>query len=313
MRPAIFRRLNSGPPVVVCAVLAVTQMFVIAPRCARAMESSASPAPHRLQNIAARSRVLTQDRVLIGGFIVQGSDSIKVVIRAIGSSLRAGVAPLAGRLIDPTLELYAEGSGVPLASNDDWRERQQSEIMGTGLAPADDHESAIVATLAPGSYTAIVRGRTGATGIAVVEAYDASSSTAVKLANISARSFVQTGDDVLIGGIIAGGGETDGSIRIVARAIGPSLANRGISDALADPTLELVNSNGSGVAFSDNASDERSLELQETGLAPPHALEAAVVVTLGNGNYTAVVRGVNGTTGTALVEFFDVPPGGPGR
>jgi len=295
--------LNSANrAVTVCAAILVTWGASAAPNPAP------GPTPHQLRNISARSHVLTGDRVLIGGFIIQGNAPKTVIVRAVGPSLTIGGTPLSGRLADPTLELYAAGNRAPIAANNDWRESQQSEIGVTGLQPTSDFESAIVRTLAPGSYTAVMRGRNNGTGIGVVEIYDLSGGPNPQLQNMSARAFVQPDNDVLIGGIIVGGSaDEDATIRVVLRAIGPSLGSLGVPDALADPTLELFDANGIRLGFNDDAGDEQALELQETGLIPLHAAESAIVTSLGAGNYTAVVRGKGQTTGVALVEVFDVP------
>src|SRR6266403_1503509 len=195
-----------------------------------------------LANISTRLRVDTGDNVLIGGFVITGTQPKKVIVRAIGPSL-----PLAGKLANPTLELR-DGSGTLIRANDDWRTDQQAEIIATGIPPANDLESAIVATLpANGAgYTAIVRGVNNGTGIAVVEAYDLDQSVDSKLANISTRGFVQTGDNILIGGLIVLG---QNPLRVIVRAIGPSLP---VPGALGDPALELRDGNGALVASNDN-------------------------------------------------------------
>ena len=186
-------------------------------------------------NISTRMQVGTGDNALIGGFIVTGSAPKKVIIRAIGPSLAANGTPLPGRLDDPTLELRDSAGGLIL-SNDNWMESAQAqEIIDSGIPPSDDHEAAIVATLAPGSYTAIMRGVNNSTGIGVVEVYDLAQEVSAKLANISTRGFVETGDNVMIGGFIAG----NQAMHVMVRALGPSLTEAGVPNALADPTLEL--------------------------------------------------------------------------
>lgn len=245
-------------------------------------------------------RVLTGDNVLIGGFIVLGPDSKQVIIRGIGPSLGGFVAdPLA----DPTLELHA-GDGTLIATNNNWKSDQQSEIEATGLAPTNDLESAIVATL-PGngaSYTAILEGNGGTTGVGLVEAYDLDTAADSKLANISTRGFVDAGDNVLIGGFIAGEGVSD----VIVRAIGPSLTGSGIDGALKNPTLELHDLFGDIIASDDDWKDSQQSEIAATGLQPSNDLESAILATLPPGAYTAVVRGVNGTTGVGLVEVCDL-------
>jgi len=247
-------------------------------------------------NISTRLRVETSDNVLIGGFIVTGAEPKKVIVRAIGPSL-SSLFP--GVLADPVLELR-NSSGDLIRSNDNWRTDQEEEIIATGIPPSNDLESAIVETLPANgaAYTAIVRGADNGTGIGVVEAYDLDRTVDSRLANISTRGLVQTGDDVLIGGLIVLG---QNSMRVIVRAIGPSLP---IGGALANPTLELHDGNGALIVANDNWRDEQESEIIATGIPPTNDLESAIVRNLDPGNYTAIVRGVNGTTGVALVEAY---------
>ena len=255
----------------------------------------------QLLNISTRLRVLTGDNVLIGGFILLGPDAKRVIIRGLGPSLSSQGVP--GPLADPTLELHA-GDGTLIASNDNWKSDNQAEIEATTIPPSDDLESAIVATLpADGSaYTAIVRGKNGTTGVGLVETYDLDTAANSKLANISTRGFVDTADNVLIGGFILG----DGSARVIARAIGPSLTDVGVAGALQDPTLELHDGFGTLVASNDNWKTDQQAEIIATGVAPTKDLESAIVATLLPGNYTAIVRGKNDTTGVGLVEVYNL-------
>ena len=237
-------------------------------------------APTGLTNISTRLDVETGDNVLIGGFIITGTQSKRIIVRAIGPSL-----PLAGALADPVLELRDAAGGL-LASNDNWHTGgQEAEIIATTIPPSHDLESAIVATLpANGSaYTAIVRGLDNGTGIGVVEAYDLDRTVNSKLANISTRGFVQTGDDVLIGGLIVLG---QNPLRVIVRAIGPSLP---LSGALADPTFNLHDGNGTIVASNDNWREDpaQESEIIATGIPPSSDLESAIVRNLAPGNYTA--------------------------
>ncbi len=250
-------------------------------------------------NISTRLRVQTGENVMIGGFIITGQAPKKVIVRAIGPSLQqAGVNDA---LADPVVEVRA-GNGALIRSNDNWRDDQQAEIEATGIPPRDNLESAIVATLAPGNYTAIVSGKNGTAGVGLVEVYDLDAGADARLVNLSTRGFVQTGSDVMIGGFILG--NSNESARIVLRAIGPSLAQAGISGALADPTLQLVNGNGDAVAFNNNWRDTQQAELQATTIPPSNELESAVVATIPPGAYTAVVAGNGGQTGVALVELY---------
>ena len=250
-------------------------------------------------NISTRMQVGTGDNALIGGFIIAGNASKKVIVRALGPSLTA----LPGRLADPTLELR-DNAGALLFSNDNWRESQAQEITNTGLAPSNDNESAIIANLAPGSYTAIMRGAGNTTGIGVLEVYDLAPDVPARLANLSSRGFVQTGDDVMIGGFIAG----NQAMHVLVRALGPSLTQFGIANALADPTLTLHNAQGAMIASNDDwiASTDRPA-IEAAGLEPTNAKECAIPATLAAGNYTAIVRGKNDTVGVALVEFYQLP------
>ena len=251
-----------------------------------------------LLNISTRLRVGTGENALIGGFIVTGNEPKKVIIRAIGPSLASqGVA---GVLQDPTLELI-DGAGTPIVSNDNWRSDQEAEIEATTIPPGNDAESAIVATLAPGAYTAVMRGAGESTGVGLVEVYDLAGAADSELANISSRGFVQTGEDVMIGGFIVGAGT-----RVIVRAIGPSLGNQGVAGALQDPTLQLVDANGTEVRANDNWKSDQQAEIEATGVPPNNDAESALVAALPAGNYTAVVRGTGETTGVGLVEVYNL-------
>jgi hypothetical protein len=257
-------------------------------------------------NISTRLLVQTGANVGIGGFIIDGSDPKRVILRAIGPSLTAHGVP--GALQDPTLELH-DHTGAMIAFNDNWKDTQQSEIQATGLAPGDDRESAMVQTLAPASYTAIVRGSGGTSGVALIEAYDLNSTVNSKLANISTRGFVGAGDNVMIGGFIVRGGlgvNGDGSEEVLVRGIGPSLTQRGLPNALQDPTLDLHDGNGTIIASNDNWKDTQQSAILATGLAPSDDRESAILATIVEGNYTAVLRGKNNSTGVGLVEVYKV-------
>jgi hypothetical protein len=246
--------------------------------------------------------VQSGSQVLIGGFIITGTNAKTVIIRAIGPSLASlGVA---GALNDPILQVF-DGSDALVAQNDNWRDTQENDISGTQLAPTDDRESAIVVTLPPSNYTALMVGKNGTSGIGLIELYDLEPSIGSVLANISSRGFVGTGSDVLIGGFIIGPDGTGANI--VLRAIGPSLSNASVSGALQDPTLELHNADGTLAAANDNWRDSQQTEIQAAGLAPQDNRESAIFATLAAGNYTAIVAGRNQTTGVALVEVYRVP------
>ena len=259
------------------------------------------PPPFRLQNISARARVQPNERALIGGFIIGGALPVRVIIRAIGPSLKSGDAPLRGRLLNPALELRGD-SGELIAENDDWRESAQADqIRATDLAPREDEEAAIVATLQPGAYTAIMRGAGETEGIGVVEIYDLRTSADAELANLASRAFVSTGDNVLIGGFIVHGGPAK---PVLVRAIGSSLAGM-VPEELQDPTVEVINAEGQKVGENDDwRKGNTAGEIEATGAAPAHDKESAVVISLSAGPYTATVRGANGGTGIGLVEIY---------
>lgn len=250
-------------------------------------------APGALANISTRLRVETGDNVLIGGFIITGTQAKKVIVRAIGSSL-----PFADKLADPTLEFY-EGNTL-LESNDNWGDSPNHQaIIDTTIAPANSLEAAIIRTLSPGAYTAIVRGANGGTGTAVVEAYDLDSAANSKLANISTRGSVQTGDNVLIAGMIVLG---PGTKSVILRALGPSVP---VPGAMANPTLELRDGSGALLESNDNWVDSPNRQaIIDTTIAPTVDVESAILRVLAPGNYTAVVRGSNNTTGVAVVEVY---------
>jgi len=257
----------------------------------------------RQLNISTREMVGTGENVLIGGFIVSGPTPKQVILRAIGPSLAA--AGLTGVLQDPTLELH-DSAGALIFSNDNWRDTQEAAIGATGLQPNDDREAAIVATLDPGAYTAILQGKNNTTGNALVEAYDLDATADSQFANISTRGQVGTGDAVLIGGLIISD-EASGQANVIARALGPSLGAAGVTGALQDPTLELHDSNGTLVALNDNWRDTQGGIISSTGLEPIDDREAAIFAHLAAGAYTAVVHGSNGTTGVGLVEVYNIP------
>ncbi|MEY2495869.1 MAG: hypothetical protein QOJ45_2361 [Verrucomicrobiota bacterium] len=258
-----------------------------------------------LLNVATRSRVEPGDHALIAGFIVSGTEPKKIIVRGIGPSLSNFGVP--GPLADPILELHG-GSGQLLTSNDDWRSDQQSEIQNSGVAPTNNLESAIIATLSPGSYTAVLRGKGNPTGVGLVDAYDLSPLTRSHLANVSTRGFVSTGDNVMIGGFIVG--DNGGGTTVVVRAIGPSLTGAGISDAMSDPYLELHNPNGSLLDFNDDWMSAISADrIQAAHLAPTDDRESALYKSLAPGNYTAIVRGkTSSLVGVAVVEVYDLGP-----
>jgi len=252
-----------------------------------------------ITNLSTRVSVETGQSVAVAGFIVTGTHSKQIVIRGLGPILtQDGVS---GALADPFLSLF-DGNGKVLWTNNNWKDSQQAEIEATGLAPTNDLESAIVRTLAPGNYTAILSGRNGTTGIGLVEVYDEGAGLLGQLTNVSTRGLVGTGQAVMIGGFIAGGGTND--IQVLVRGLGPSLAQHGVSGALADPLLRLFDSNGNVLGNNNNWKDSQQAAIQATGLAPTSDLESAILRTLAPGNYTAILSGRNKTTGIGLIEIY---------
>jgi len=246
-------------------------------------------------------QVQTGASVGIGGFIITGSAPKHVLIRAIGPSLTGSGIP--GALADPVLELHGPGTFVTI-TNDNWRDTQEAEIQATGIPPTNNLESAISANLAPGGYTAIVKGKNNSSGVALVEVYDLQQSVG-KLANISTRAFVSTGSNVVIAGFILG--NNGGNDRIAVRGLGPSLTAAGLSNVLADPILELRDANGVLRASNNDWQDNpaQAAELIAAGLAPTNSLESGIASTLPPGAYTALLAGLNNGTGIGLVEVYD--------
>jgi hypothetical protein len=256
----------------------------------------------QLLNISSRLHTGTGDNNLIVGFIVTGTDSKKLILRAIGPSLTSfGVSDA---LPDPNIELH-DHTGAIIGSNDNWKDTQQAEIVATHLAPADDRESAIIATLAPGPYTVIAHGAAGSTGVVLLEVYDLAQNANARLANVSARGFVDLGDNLLIGGAILGGGNGGVSV-VIARAIGPSLAAFGLQNAMQNPVLELHNQEGTLIDSNDDWKQGNQQAILDRHLAPSDDRESAIFAILPPGLYTAIVRGKNDTNGIALVEFYNL-------
>jgi subtilisin-like proprotein convertase family protein len=300
---------------------------------------SPTPAALQLLNIAGRASVGTGDNVAIGGFIIQNDaagpvqqsspphlsgTTKRVLVRGLGPSLAVSGVPVPGRLLNPVLDVYDE-NGVLIASNDNWRVPSQNEtdVQATGLAPSDNAEPALALTLDANAslnvYTAVLRGAGGTTGIGLIEIYDLEPNTTTHLVNISTRAQVLTGNDVLIGGIIVGGGNTQ---MLMIRALGPSLQVNGtpIAGRLADPYLELHDAQGTLIAHNDNWKEEpdgtpnatREAQIVASGLPPDNVKEAAILyVAPPPGIYTAIESGVGGT-GIGLIEVYRLgPPPGP--
>ncbi|MEO7167801.1 MAG: hypothetical protein ABI787_05445 [Spartobacteria bacterium] len=263
-----------------------------------------------LLNVSTRLQVGLGDKVAISGFIISGSGTKKVIVRALGPSL--GKSGIAAPLANPFLELHDE-TGAVIATNDNWETTQlggvitgdqQDLIRAATLAPTDSTEAALIADLIPGFYTAIVRGANQETGVGLAEIYDLSQAAPATIANLSTRGSFQTGVDVMIGGFIVGGTQPSD---LVVRALGPTLASAGLSDVLTDPTLDLRNANGALLAANDNWADTQRAEIEASGLAPGDAHEAALRLPLPAGSYTATVTGRDGGIGVGLIELYRLP------
>jgi hypothetical protein len=274
------------------------------PSASNATPTPTPPGTAQAINLSTRMRVQTGDQVGIGGFIITGTAPKHVLLRAMGPSLTQSGVP--NVLADPMMELHGPGVFVTL-TNDDWRDDplQETAILATGIPPTNNLESAIEATLNPGSYTALVRGKNNSSGVGLVEVYDLNPEVPAKLANISTRAFVSTGDNVVIAGFTLGS-HRDGD-RIVVRGIGPSLTTGGVPNPLADPTLELRDNNGALLASNNDWQDipAQAAELIAAGLAPTNQLESGIAATLPAGIYTALLSGLNNGAGIGLVEVYD--------
>jgi hypothetical protein len=260
--------------------------------------------PPALLNISTRGRVGgLPDDVLIGGYIVSGVEPKKFAIIGLGPSLQSTALP--NVVADPVIELHGP-DGSLLLKNDNFADTQLAEIEASGLKPTNPLESAIIATEPPGNYTAVLRDKTQQGGTAVVALYDLSQTSNSTLANISTRGLVGLNDDVLIGGFIVNGNV--GSAKVILRAIGPSLSQFGVQNPLANPTLELRDKNGALLASNDNWQDDsaQAALIQASTIPPQNFLESAYVISLPPANYTVIVSGKNQTTGTALVEIYDL-------
>lgn len=251
-----------------------------------------------LANVSTRLAVGTGNNVLIAGFIITGTQPKRVIVRGLGPLL-----PVSENLADPILELHGSPGGAVV--NDNWRDTQENELKAA-IPPTNDYECAIVKSLTPGNYTAVLAGKGGTTGVGLVEVYDLDLTVDSKLANISTRGFVGQGDDVLIGGTIVLG---TGTTTVVFRALGPTLfgAPYNIPNALQDTTLELHNGQGAIIGTNDNWQESQDQGASiPVNLRPPNPLEAAIVRDLTPGGYTAIVRGAGNTTGVALIEAYQI-------
>jgi hypothetical protein len=259
--------------------------------------------PAHLLNISTRLRIQTGDNAMIGGFIITGVEPKTVLVRGIGPSLG-----MAGALADPVIEVHGP-SGEPLATNDNWNDAAtKQQMIESGLAPTHELESALWGVINPGAYTVVVRGKDDAAGIGLFEVYDLDQTADAALVNVSTRGLTQTADDVMIGGIIVGGGTNGATATVVVRAIGPSIPMAG---TLPDPTLELRDASGTLVAFNDNwktrtDGTSQQAQIEATTIPPTNDLESAIVQTLPPDHYTAIVRGKDNTTGVGLIEVYNL-------
>jgi hypothetical protein len=293
--PPIWKDLSGG------ALLGSIQLFGTNSHGTSTFQLLFLAPPSGAVNISTRILVGTGENVLIGGFIITGSAPKVVIIRALGPSIGIPTA-----LQDTVLQLNSSGGST--FTNDDWRTgtpNQEKLIQDTTIPPPDNRESAIVVALDPGNYTAIVSGKNGGTGIGLVEVYDLGTAsidpaTKAQIAQISTRGNVLTGDNCMIGGFIVSGVTT----KVLVRAIGPSLINSGITNALQNPTLELRDSNGGLVRGNDDWRTDQQQEIIDTTVPPTDDREAAAVASLVPNAYTAIVRGKDNTIGIGLVEVY---------
>lgn len=255
----------------------------------------------RLYNISTRGFVQTGDNVLIGGLIISGTGQQQVLLRALGPTLGQAPFNVPNVLTDPVLELHLPDGSV--ITNDNWQQAANASAIPVALQPPTANEAAILVSLAPANYTAIVRGANNSAGNALFEAYDLGTDSTSGFANLSTRGFVGTGDSIMIAGLIVQG---PGSNHLLLRALGPTLGQPpfNVPAALADPFLDLRDGNGNPVMTNDNWQETQAVQIQATGRAPAFLSESAIVVTLLSGNYTAIVTGVSDSTGNALVEVY---------
>jgi hypothetical protein len=261
----------------------------------------ASAAPAQALNISTRLAVGTGDNAMIGGFIVSGTNAKSVLIRGLGPSLSS--FGLTGLLLDPILELRGP-NGDLLFGNDNWRDDPDSQVEGTVFQPSDDREPVIVASLAPGAYTAVLTGKNQTTGLGLIEVYDRDPAAGSQLANISTRGFVGTQSNVMVGGFILSG---NNSVQVAIRGLGPSLAQFGLANLLPDPVLELHDANGATLIANDNWKDDSVTAdaLNANGLAPADPNESAIFTSLPPGQFTAILAGKGGATGIGTIEIYN--------
>ncbi|RKX34396.1 MAG: hypothetical protein DRP71_07260 [Verrucomicrobia bacterium] len=285
----------------------------------------------RIANISTRGQVLTGASILIGGFVIEGTEDKSVLIRAIGPQL--GVYGVAGALTDPSIELYRSSDGPtepPFAVNTNWENVVYSEgwiplanaaeialltaDLGGFPLEAGSKDAVVFLKLSPGGYTAKVKGVGGTTGVGLVEIYDADDAAVLSdVINISTRGNIGTAADILIAGFVIDG---DRSKTVLVRGIGPTLGGFGVAGTITDPFLKIQRNQGGtleDVATNDNWGDaanaaEIPVVSQTVGGFPLEtgSADAAILITLPPGIYTAKLSGVGGVTGNGLVEVYRV-------
>jgi uncharacterized protein (DUF1800 family) len=274
---------------------------------------SASQYDQRFANLSTRAQVGTGANVMITGFVVQDGAPKRVLIRAVGA--RLGTAPfnIAGALADPQVQLF-NAEGVLVLGNDNWVGDDLATMNSVGAFALTNgsRDSALVATLSPGAYTAQVSGVNNTSGVAILEVYDVTGSA--RLMNLSTRALVGSGNTTFFSGLsIAPGG---GARRVLIRAAGPALGALGVSGVLPDPSLAILDSAGRQIAngANDNWESGGATALRaafaQAGAFPfaTGSRDSALLIDLAPGNYTIQANGVGGTTGTALVELYDLSP-----
>jgi hypothetical protein len=295
-------RISSLRPGLVPGLFIACAALAIAVTDVKGQAPAQAPSPSQIIQLSTRMPVGVGDQVGIGGFIITGTVPKQVIVRGIGPTLiQSGISDA---LADPVLELHGPGSFTTVI-NDNWRDTQEQQIQSAGLSPTNNFEPAIWATLAPGAYTTILRGKNNTTGTALVEIYDLTSAADSKLGNLSTRAFVGDGQNIAIAGFMVSAG---GSDRVVVRGLGPSLSALGVGNVLANPALELRDNNGSLLVSNNDWQDNtvQAGQITAAGLALSNSLDSALLAILPPGHYTALLFGGNNGTGNALVEVYDL-------
>jgi hypothetical protein len=276
---------------------------------------SVGAAVARLINLSTRARVGAESEVLIAGFNVAGSEPRAVLVRAVGPALLAVDPNFPDPLADPVVEVFDRDSRR-LARNDNWSDDGAAGALGAAFAsvgafpfPAASRDAAVRLILAPGDYTAVISGAGGSTGTALAEVYEENANGASRLTNLSSRTLVRVGSEVMIAGFVVRG---DQPARLLIRAIGPGLADFGVPGTLANPQLAIYSGGTELAANDDWAAGPDAAQVRSTAASigafalPEGSADAALLLTLEPGNYSATVSGVNSTTGVALVEVYQL-------